>query len=42
MELVPACPPVASGSSTTVPTPSEAPYMAPASPAGPAPTTVTS
>ena len=42
IEVVPACPPVASGSSRAVPSPSEALYMAAASPAGPAPTTVTS
>ena len=37
-----ACPPVATDSSTTVLSPSEAPYSAAANPAGPAPTTTRS
>ena len=38
MEEVPACPPIASASTVTVPSPSDAAYTDAASPAGPAPT----
>jgi hypothetical protein len=41
-ELVPACPPGASDSTSTVRNPSDAAYTAFASPAGPAPMTMTS
>ena len=41
-ELAPACPPVATASSDSVLSPSEAPYTAAASPAGPHPTTTRS
>ncbi len=41
-EDVPACPPGASRSMSTVHRPSDAPYTAAASPAGPAPTMATS
>src|SRR6266487_5660667 len=40
--LLPACPPGAVLSSTSVRSPSDAPYTAAASPAGPAPTTIRS
>lgn len=42
IELVPAWPPTASASITTVLRPSDEPYTAAANPAGPAPTTATS
>ncbi len=41
-DVVPACPPGPTASITSVSRPSEAPYTAAASPAGPAPTTTTS